>query len=106
MHSKNKQPIFVKEINRIMETEEYLDYLRKKKDYSEEQLEAVKAFRENPQVEKVPWEQYRHFIDNNLLVRTRRIKGIRSIFYFEDKLWYLNNYYKRYEYLATFKTEE
>ena len=85
--------------------EEYLEKL-KSYDYNEEQLDAVRAFRENPEVEHVPFEQYRFMVENQLMNRTRKLKGLRNIYYFDNKLWYLCHYLKKYVYLGILHSEE
>ena len=85
--------------------EEYLEKL-KSYDYNEEQLDAVRAFRENPEVEYVPFEQYRFMVENQLMNRTRKLKGLRNIYYFDNKLWYLCHYLKKYVYLGILHSEE
>lgn len=85
--------------------EEYLEKL-KSYDYDEEQLDAVRAFRENPEVEHVVFEQYRFMVENQLMNRTRKLKGLRNIYYFDNKLWYLCHYLKKYVYLGILHSEE
>ena len=85
--------------------EEYIEKL-KSYDYNEEQLDAVRAFRENPEVEHVPFEQYRFMVENQLMNRTRKLKGLRNIYYFDNKLWYLCHYLKKYVYLGILHSEE
>ena len=85
--------------------EEYLEKL-KSYDYNEEQLDAVRAFRENPEVEHVIFEQYRFMVENQLMNRTRKLKGLRNIYYFDNKLWYLCHYLKKYVYLGILHSEE
>jgi hypothetical protein len=83
--------------------EEYLERI-KKYDYTEEQLEAVRQFREN--AEHMSWEQYRFLIDQNLLFRTKKLKKKRNIYFHQDKLWVLNHYHKKYEYIGWIHSEE
>lgn len=84
------------------------DYLKRLKsyEYTEEQLEAVKEFRES--AEHLPWEQYRFLLEQRLLNRSRKLKKIRNLYYKEEdeKIYYLNHYYKRYEWIATFHSDE
>lgn len=88
------------------EINEYIERLRNSFDYSEEELDAVRTFRDNPEVQYVPQEQYRFMIDNQLLNRTRKLKRLRNIYYFDDKLWYLCHYLKKYVYLGILHSEE
>lgn len=88
------------------EINEYIERLRDSFGYSEEELDAVKEFRENPEVVHVPWSQYRFMVENHLLNRTRKLKKIRNVYFYDDKLWYLCHYLKRYTYVAILHSEE
>ena len=88
------------------EINEYIKRLRDSFGYSEEELEAVREFRENPEVEHVVWEQYRFMVENHLLNRTRKLRKIRNIYYYDNKLWYLCHYLKHYTYVAILHSEE
>ena len=88
------------------EINEYIERLRNSFDYSEEELDAVRTFRDNPDVEHVEWEQYRFMVDNQLMNRTRKLRTIRNIYYYDNKLWYLCHYLKKYVYLGILHSEE
>ena len=83
--------------------EEYLERI-KKYGYTEEQLESIRVFREN--AEHMSWEQYRFMIDQRLIFRTQKLKKKRNIYFHEDKLWILNHFHKRYEYIGWIHSEE
>jgi hypothetical protein len=72
--------------------------------YTEDQREAVRQFREN--AEHMPFEQYQFLVDQKLIFRTRKLKKKRNIYFFEDKLWILNHYYKSYEFIGWLHSEE
>lgn len=88
------------------EINEYTERLRDSFGYSEEELEAVREFRENPETVHVPWSQYRFMVENHLLNRTRKLRKIRNVYFYDDKLWYLCHYRKRYTYVAILHSEE
>lgn len=85
--------------------EEYKELLEKY-GYTEGQIEEVKNFRENPEIEEITWEQFRFLFLNGVIKRTRKLKKIRTLYVFDDKVWYLDHYVKGYRYCGVFKTEE
>ena len=85
--------------------EEYKELL-KKYGYTDEQIEEVKKFRENPKNEQITWEQFRFLFLNGVIKRTRKLKKIRTLYVFDDKVWYLDHYVKSYRYCGEFVNKE
>lgn len=73
-------------------------------DYTEEQLEAVRLIRET--AEEVTKDQYDFLVQTGIISRTRKLKKIRTLYVFEDKVWYLEHFSHRYEYLGFFVNNE
>lgn len=86
------------------EIEDYLKRLKEQFDYTEEQLESVREFRQN--AEHLPWEQYRFLLEQRLLNRSRKLKKVRNLYFKDEKIYYLNHYNKTYEWIATFHSDE
>lgn len=84
------------------------EYLKRLKDfgYTQEQLEAVREFRESEEVSHMTWEQYLFFRENSMIKSSRKLKKPRNLFVFENKIWYLEHYVHEYMYCAEFMTEE
>ena len=72
-------------------------------DYTEEQLEAVRLIRET--AEEVTKDQYDFLVQTGIISRTRKLKKIRTLYVFEDKVWYLCHFNKRYEWCGQFINE-
>ena len=73
--------------------------------YNQKEISAVKEIRQN--YELMPWEMYQELIKQGVLVRTQKLKKPRSLYVCsEGKVWYLNHFYKKYNYCAMFKYEE
>lgn len=83
--------------------EEYLERL-KHYGYTEEELQGVIEFRETAQ--HVPWEQYRMLIDQQLLKRTRKLKKIRNVYFYDEKFWILDHYHKKYNWIGFMHSED
>lgn len=73
-------------------------------DYSEEQIIAAEKFREGAEI--FPKDQYNLLIEQRVLIRTRKLKKPRTMYYKDGKVWILNHYFKKYEYIACFPTIE
>ena len=82
--------------------EKYKEMLEKF-DYTEEQLEAVRLIRET--AEEVTKDQYDFLVQTGIISRTRKLKKIRTLYVFEDKVWYLCHFNKRYEWCGQFINE-
>lgn len=85
------------------EIEKYLERI-KHYGYNQEQLEAVKEFRES--AELFPKEQFDFLVEQKVLKRTRKLKKIRNMYFKDDKIWILNHYFKKYEFIARFYSDE
>jgi len=75
-------------------------------DYTEDQILEIEKIRENPEIEEMTWEQFRFLFLNRVLRRTRKLKKIRTLYVFDDKVWYLDHYVKGYRYCGEFINEE
>ena len=84
------------------EWQEYKEMLERY-DYTEEQLEAVRLIRET--AEEVTKDQYDFLVQTGIISRTRKLKKIRTLYVFEDKVWYLCHFNKRYEWCGQFINE-
>ena len=73
--------------------------------YTEEQIEQVRIFRENPENEQITWEQFRFLFLNGIIKRTRKLKKIRTLYVSDDKVWYLDHHVKAYRYCGEFVNE-
>lgn len=74
--------------------------------YTQEQTDEVFWIRENPEIEEMTWEQFRFLFLNRVLRRTRKLKKIRTLYVFDDKVWYLDHHVKGYRYCAEFINAE
>ena len=83
--------------------EKYLQRLRRF-GYSEEQVEAAKEFREKS--EHMTYEQYLFLLEKELVHRKSKLKKPRNIYFFENKLWVLNHYHKKYNCVGWLHSEE
>ena len=72
-------------------------------EYDEAQISAVKEIRET--AEEMTWEQFRFLFLNGILRRTRKLKKIRTLYVFDDKVWYLDHHVKGYRYCGEFIEE-
>ena len=68
--------------------------------YTQEQIEAVREIRET--AEQITKDQYDFLVQTGIISRTRKLKKIRTLYVFEDKVWYLEHYNRRYEYIGFF----
>lgn len=92
-----------KQFNRFS-WEEYQSMLERF-NYTPEQILEVKTKRES--LDLMPWEMYEELLKQGVLVHTRKLKKKRSLYVCEEgKVWYLNHFNKRYEYVSYFKQEE
>lgn len=85
------------------------EYLKRLKDfgYTQEQLEAVREFRESEETQHVDWEQFQFLANHGALKVTQKLKKIRNLYLRGDKVWFLNHYHRAYKYCAVFpKIEE
>ena len=71
--------------------------------YTQEQIEAVREIRET--AEEVTKDQYDFLVQTGIISRTRKLKKIRTLYVFEDKVWYLCHFNKRYEWCGQFINE-
>lgn len=70
--------------------------------YSKEELKSVKEIREK--AEHCSFEQFQELWKQGIVKRTRKLIRPRNLYVTEDgKIWYLNHYNKRYEYVGYFK---
>lgn len=74
--------------------------------YDQDQILEVKKIRENTEIGEITWEQFRFLFLNGILKRTRKLKKIRTLYVFDDKVWYLDHFVKAYRYCAEFIKEE
>ena len=70
--------------------------------YTIPQLIEVQKIRENPEIEEITKDQYDFLVQTGIISRTRKLKKIRTMYVFEDKVWYLEHFSHRYEYLGFF----
>ena len=82
--------------------QEYKEMLERY-DYTQEQIEAVREIRET--AEEVTKDQYDFLVQTGIISRTRKLKKIRTLYVFEDKVWYLCHFNKRYEWCGQFINE-
>ena len=83
--------------------QEYKEMLERY-NYTQEQIEAVREIRET--AEQITKDQYDFLVQTGIISRTRKLKKIRTLYVFEDKVWYLCHFNKRYEWCAEFVNEE
>ena len=74
--------------------------------YTIPQLIEVQKIRENPEIEEITKDQYDFLVQTGIISRTRKLKKIRTLYVFEDKVWYLCHFNKKYEWCAKFVNEE
>ena len=79
--------------------QEYKEMLERY-DYTEEQLEAVRLIRET--AEEITKDQYDFLVQTGIISRTRKLKKIRTMYVIDNKVWYLEHFSHRYEYLGFF----
>ena len=82
---------------------EYKEMLEKY-DYTQEQVESIREIRET--AEQITKDQYDFLVQTGIISRTRKLKKIRTLYVFEDKVWYLCHFNKKYEWCAKFVNEE
>lgn len=68
--------------------------------YNEEQISAVKEIRET--AEEITKDQFDFLVQTKIISRTRKLKKIRTLYVFDDKVWYLEHFNKRYEWCGFF----
>ena len=78
---------------------EYKEMLEKF-NYTEEQVESIREIRET--AEQITKDQYDFLVQTGIISRTRKLKKTRTLYVFEDKVWYLEHYNRRYEYIGFF----
>ena len=81
---------------------EYKEMLEKY-DYTQEQVESIREIRET--AEQITKDQYDFLVQTGIISRTRKLKKIRTLYVFEDKVWYLCHFNKRYEWCGQFINE-
>ena len=82
--------------------EQYKEMLERY-DYTQEQIESVRVIRET--AEQITKDQYDFLVQTGIISRTRKLKKIRTLYVFEDKVWYLCHFNKRYEWCGQFINE-
>ena len=82
---------------------EYKEMLEKY-DYTQEQVESIREIRET--AEQITKDQYDFLVQTGIISRTRKLKKTRTLYVFEDKVWYLCHYSKAYHYCGEFVNEE
>ena len=70
--------------------------------YTIPQLIEVQKIRENPEIEEITKDQYDFLVQTGIISRTRKLKKIRTMYVFDSKVWYLEHFSHRYEYLGFF----
>ena len=83
--------------------QEYKEMLQKF-NYTEEQIASVKEIRET--AEEVTKDQYDFLVQTGIISRTRKLKKIRTMYVIDNKVWYLEHFSHRYEYLGFFVNNE
>ena len=83
--------------------EQYKEMLERY-NYTQEQIEAVREIRET--AEQITKDQYDFLVQTGIISRTRKLKKTRTLYVFEDKVWYLCHFNKKYEWCAKFVNEE
>lgn len=86
---------------RRFDWEEYKEYLINL-GYSDDEISAVKEIRENPEIETMSPEQFRYLFLAKIIKRTRKLRKPRTLYVFDDKVWYLDHYVKGFRYCAEF----
>ncbi len=82
--------------------QEYKEMLEKY-DYTQEQVESIREIRET--AEQITKDQYDFLVQTGIISRTRKLKKTRTLYVFEDKVWYLCHFNKRYEWCGQFINE-
>lgn len=88
------------------EIELYLERLKAQYGYNEQELEMVREFRESPDVEHVTFEMYKALIAQRLVCVTRKIKKPRNLYLKDDRFYYLEHYYKQFNYCGYLHSEQ
>lgn len=82
------------------------EYLKKllSFNYSKEQLDNVETVMSS--YEHCTYEQFKELVKTKTVFRTRKLKKPRNLYVCEEgKFWYLDHYYKRYNYCGYFKDD-
>lgn len=85
---------------------EYLELLKARYNYTEEELVSVKEFRENPEVEHLNYDMYKVLLQQYVFKKTRRLSKPRNLFVLDGKVYYLCHFHKRYNFCAVFMPED
>ena len=85
--------------------EQYKELL-KHYNYTEEQIASVKEVRENPENELMSPEQFDFLWQQGIIRRTQKLKKKRTLLVFDDKIWFLSHYHKRYVWCGYFINDE
>ena len=84
--------------------EDYLEKLRTKLSYTEEELENVKIFRES--LELMTFDQFTFLFLSGIVKRTAKLKTPRNLYTNGNDIYYLNHRNKRYEKCGYFNSIE
>ena len=87
----------------LLSTEEYIAQLR---DYTDEQKNEVREFREN--MDYMSWEQFNFLFQQKVIERFAKLKKPRTMWVdsISGQIWYLNHYHKKFVPCAKFIAEE
>lgn len=77
-----------------------------KLNYTQEQIENVYLIRENPENEIMSPEQFDFLFQQGIIKRTQKLKKKRTLLVFDDKIWYLSHYHRRYVWCGYFVNDE
>jgi len=89
---------------KFIEIEDYLK-LNSVKDLSQEQKDEIVRVRTT--LELMSPEQFNFLKEQGIIVRTRKLRKLRSLWVCENgKIWYFCHYGKKYQYAGYFKEDE
>ena len=74
--------------------------------YSQQEIENVKTIRENPENEIMSPEQFDFLWRQGIIKRTQKLRKKRTLLVFDDKIWYLSHYHRRYVWCGYFLNDE
>ena len=77
-----------------------------KLNYTQEDIENVRLIRENPENEIMSPEQFDFLFQQGIIKRTQKLKKKRTLLVFDDKIWYLSHYHRRYVWCGYFINDE
>jgi len=67
-----------------------------KYNYTPEQIQNVFKIRENKDTEQITKDQFDYLIFKGIIKRTRKLKKIRNLYVFDNKVWYLEHFEKQF----------